>query len=86
MKTMFGALALILAAPVAAQTAPAAHPHAAHKQGDSQHKHGEKQDMECCKMACCEKMKAKATGEKKGCCANGGKAPSGDQSRQHSGH
>jgi hypothetical protein len=42
--------------------------------------------MECCKMACCEKMKAKATGEKKGCCANGGKAPSGDQSRQHSGH
>lgn len=84
MKTMFGALALILVAPVAAQSAPAADPHAAHKQGDPQHK--QKHDMECCKMACCEKMKQKAAGAKKGCCANGGKTPSSDQAKQHSGH
>ncbi len=32
MKTFIGAIALIIAAPVAAQTAPAADPHAGHAQ------------------------------------------------------
>jgi hypothetical protein len=82
MKTLFGAIALILAAPIAAQSAPAADPHAAHKQGDSHHKHGEKQGMDCCKMACCEKMKQQAGTQKKGCCAEGAKAPAD----QHKGH
>jgi hypothetical protein len=55
MKTLIGAIALIIAAPVAAQTAPAADPHAQHKGMDhSQHEEG-KHD---CK-ACCEKMKGK---------------------------
>ena len=58
MKTLFGAIALVIAAPVAAQAAPAANPHAAHGQQQgadhSQHQDG-KHD---CK-ACCEKMKGK---------------------------
>ncbi len=86
MKTMLGAFALVLAAPVAAQSAPAGDHHAGHREGHSQHKQGEKHGMECCKMACCEKMKQKAAGEKKGCCADRGKAPSGEQTKQHSGH
>jgi len=77
MKTLIGALALIVAAPVAAQTAPAADPHAGHAQqqqpaGHSQH--GEaKHD---CK-ACCEKMKGKDG--KMECMdkAAGAKAPAG---------
>lgn len=47
MKTIIAAMALTLAVPAAAQTAPAADPHAAHKQGEAEHD---------CK-ACCEKMK-----------------------------
>ena len=55
MKTFIGAIALIIAAPVAAQTAPAADPHAQHQGIDhSQHEQG-KHD---CKQ-CCEKMKGK---------------------------
>ena len=58
MKTLFGAIALLIAAPVAAQTAPAADPQpgqAQHQGMDhSQHSQG-KHD---CK-ACCEKMKGK---------------------------
>ena len=58
MKVLIGAIALIIAAPVAAQTAPAANPHAGHAQPQgtdhSQHQQG-KHD---CK-ACCEKMKGK---------------------------
>ena len=53
MKTFIGALALTLAIPAIAQTAPAADPHAQHKGMDhSQHSQG-KHD---CKD-CCEKMK-----------------------------
>ena len=55
MKTMIGAIALAIAIPAYAQTAPAADPHAQHK-GMDHSKHGEaKHD---CK-ACCEKMKGK---------------------------
>ena len=42
MKTVFGALALILAVPAAAQTAPANDPHAGHAQ-HQQHQGGGKQ-------------------------------------------
>ena len=55
MKTFIGAIALIVAAPVAAQTAPAADPHAQHKGMDhSQHAKGKHDCKECC-----EKMKGK---------------------------
>ena len=83
MKTLFSALALVVAAPVAAQSAPAADPHAAHKQSGEHKEHGGKQDMDCCKMPCCAKMKAQAKGEKKGCCAEAGKKPSGPEADRH---
>jgi uncharacterized protein involved in copper resistance len=55
MKMFIGALALVIAAPVAAQTAPAADPHAQHKGMDhSQHEKGKHDCKECC-----EKMKGK---------------------------
>lgn len=58
MKTLLGAFALIIAAPVAAQTAPAANPHAGHAQHQgmdhSQHQQGKHDCKECC-----EKMKGK---------------------------
>jgi hypothetical protein len=58
MKTFIGAIALIIAAPVVAQTAPATDLHAGHAQHQrtdhSQHSQG-KHD---CKD-CCEKMKGK---------------------------
>ena len=56
MKTLFSALALTLAVPAIAQTAPAADPHAGHAQQQamdhSKHKPGEHDCKECC-----EKMK-----------------------------
>ena len=55
MKIFIGAIALIIAAPVAAQTAPAADPHAQHKGMDySQHEKGKHDCKECC-----EKMRGK---------------------------
>jgi hypothetical protein len=58
MKTFIGAIALIIAAPVAAETAPAADPHAGHAQhqndAHSQHSQGKHDCKECC-----EKMKGK---------------------------
>jgi len=58
MKTLIGAIALITAAPLAAQAAPAANPHAGHaqQQGTDHGQHG--QGKHDCK-ACCEKMKGK---------------------------
>jgi len=70
MKIIFGAIALVIAAPVAAQTAPAANPHADHQGMDhSQHKQGEHDCKACCekmkgkdgKMECTEKTEAKKT-------------------------
>ena len=55
MKTIFGAIALTLAVPAFAQTAPAADPHAQHK-GMDYNQHG--QTKHDCKE-CCEKMKGK---------------------------
>ena len=60
MKTFFGAIALIIAAPVAAQTAPAADPHAGHAnhQTMDRSQHQKQQAKHDCKE-CCEKMKGK---------------------------
>ena len=56
MKTFIGAIALIIAAPVAAQTAPAADPHAQHAQHQGMdHSQHEKGNHDC--KECCEKMK-----------------------------
>ena len=58
MKTLIGAFALILAAPLAAQTAPAADPHAGHAQQQGKdHSQHEKGKHDC--KECCEKMKGK---------------------------
>ena len=55
MKTILGAIALTLAFPAFAQSAPAADPHAQHKGMDhSQHGQGKHDCKECC-----EKMKGK---------------------------
>ena len=55
MKTLISTIALTLAVPAFAQTAPAADPHAQHKGMDhSQHQQGKHDCKECC-----EKMKGK---------------------------
>ena len=65
MKMLIGAFALFIAAPVAAQTAPAPDAdHAGHHQKDAEHK----MDCKCCeemkqhagKMECCEHAKGHA--------------------------
>jgi hypothetical protein len=82
MINILSAVALVVAAPAAGHTPPAADPHAAHRQGDPQHKDHE-QHKECCKMQCCKKMK-EASKDGKGCCPES-KAPS-DPQKQHKGH
>ena len=93
MKMLIGAFALIIAAPAAAQTAPADR-HAGHaQQGQHQdHKnHGQSGDhskhMGCCKpgkdgkaAGCCDM--AMQQGQKMGCCADHGKGQGGE----HKGH
>ena len=80
MKMFIGAIALVLAVPAVAQTAPAADPHAEH-QGMDHSKHG--QAKHDCKE-CCEKMKQQdgkmECMEKKA----EAKAPAGQQ--DHQGH
>ena len=96
MKMLIGAVALLLAAPAAAQTTPAAGPHAGHAQHQHQQKGqdhsqheasgGDQKQMDCCKEGtCCEGMKA---GEKMACCAKHGEGHGDSQlSKQaHSGH
>ena len=78
MKTLIGALALVIAAPVVAQSAPAKAPksdHAQHQPAD----HGQ-HEKDCCKDGCCEKMKQQ--GKTMACC--GEKA--GDKSADRSDH
>ena len=62
MKILLGAIALTLAAPVAAQTAPATDPHAGHAQHQPSGAPAEhKMDCDCCDKAkeggkdCCDK-------------------------------
>ena len=85
MKTLIGAIALIIAAPVAAQTAPPDKPHAGHAQHQQQHGHKsgghEGHQMDCCKDGkCCSKAKGEA--EQKACCAKHGDG----QHQQHDRH
>jgi len=92
MKTVLGALALVIAAPAAAQGAPAADPHAAHAQHlqqtrpsqSHQHQHGGDAEgehpMDCCKD-CCE---AKEQGKMACCGKHGDHAP--HDARDHSQH
>lgn len=76
MKTLFGAIALFIAAPAAAQAAPAPDSHAGHSQhqqgpgGPSGHK------MDC---KCCDQSKEAA--QKKDCCAD-----HAAKDGEHSGH
>lgn len=75
MKSILGALALIVAAPALAQQAPAADPHAGHGQhqgrgeenhsGHSGHSGPDEHKMDCCKN-CCDKMKQQ--GKPMACC------------------
>ena len=58
MKTLIGAIALIFAAPVAAQTAPAADPQSGHAQHQGMDHSKQQQGKHDCKE-CCEKMKGK---------------------------
>ena len=84
MKMLIGALALILAAPVAAQTAPVADSNAGHAQHQgmdhSQHQQGKHDCKECC-----EKMKGKDG--KMECMEKHGDAKSSSSpAPQHDGH
>lgn len=82
MKMIFGALALALAVPAAAQTAPAAAPdaHAQHKGMD----HGKPgQSKHDCK-ACCDKMKQ--PGGKMECMDKKGEAAAAPASGGHAAH
>ena len=58
MKTFIGAIALIVAAPVGAQTAPVTDPHAGHAQHQGMDHSQHIQSKHDCKE-CCEKMKGK---------------------------
>lgn len=67
MKTLIGAIAFILAAPLAAQTTPAADPHAGHAQHQPQKPSNapSEHEMDC---KCCDKDKHAAA--QKACCAD----------------
>lgn len=78
LKSLLGALALIVAAPVAAQEAPAAaDPHAGHAEHGQQHGEMQHPDapgqagqmMDCCRK-CCDQ--APAEGKKMSCCDESG--------------
>ena len=94
MKYLLGAIALLVAAPAAAQAGQAVDPHAGHTpqqheqhKQQSGHQHGQKQQggdaghkMDCCKDGkCCDKAKQ---GQKMACCAEHGGAKGGE----HKGH
>jgi len=76
MKTLIGAIALMIAVPAVAQTAPATDPHAGHaEQGKAKHD---------CKE-CCEKMKGKD--RKMECMDMKSEAePASDSASGHQGH
>jgi len=87
LKYILGAAALTIAAPVFAQTAPVADPHAGHAQhaqgpGPQQHAehsgHGDMM-MECCKK-CCDDSKAES---KMACCDKPKDAPEAPAEHQH---
>jgi hypothetical protein len=83
MKMIFGALALAIAVPAAAQTAPATDPHAGHAQqkamDHSMHQPGKHDCAECC-----DKMKQ--SGGKMDCMDNKGEAKPAAPQSEHEGH
>ena len=96
MKTLLGVIALLVAAPVAAQTAPV-DPHSGHAQHQGtdhgktdhgQHKDGhEGHGKDCCKdgkMACCEKMKQQ--GKEMDCCKKGDAKRGNSAAASHEGN
>jgi hypothetical protein len=86
MKTIIGAIALLLSAPAIAQATPA-DPHAGHAQHQghqqpAQQPHGDhsQHKMDCCKTGgCCDKMKQ--TAAKMDCCKDQAAGTAG-----HAGH
>jgi uncharacterized protein involved in copper resistance len=80
MKTIISAIALTIAIPAYAQTAPAADPHAQHKGMDHSKDSESKHD---CK-ACCEKMKQ--SGGKMECMDKKGEAKPAAPASGHEGH
>ena len=81
MKYLMSAIALVIAAPAAAQTAPAQphQNHGQHQQG--QHQQGQHQDHHCC---CCE---PRADGQRPPCCAGMAQAPRpAAQPQRHDAH
>lgn len=81
MKAFLGAIALTLAFPAFAQTAPAADPHARHKSMDHS-QHG--QTKHDCKE-CCEKMKGK-DGKMECMDKKAGAKPASTDTSAHQGH
>jgi hypothetical protein len=83
MKTILGAFALAFAVPAAAQTAPAADPHAGHAghaapslqpapSGNPSHDHHATKPSDCCKDAAAKKGGCckEMAAKKEGCCAD----------------
>ena len=70
MKIIIGAIALAFAVPAAAQTAPAADPHAGHKMPGMDHSRHQQGKHDC--KDCCDKMKQ--SGGKMDCMGTKGEA------------
>ena len=84
MKTIFGAIALFVAAPAFAQAAPAADPHAGHSMPAGMDHSKHHQGKHDCKE-CCEKMKGKDG--KMECMDKAGEAkPASTGASDHQGH
>lgn len=88
MKTVLGALALLIAAPVAAQEAPAPDAHADHSQHQQQRTQpqheghaSDEHKMDCCKDCCAEANKD----GKMSCCAKHGEGAA-EGAADHSQH
>ncbi len=85
MKTLIGAIALVITAPVAAQAAPAANPGSAHAQHQPQDEGGHSEHkMDCCKdckAGCCDRMK-----RQHGAKASPAKADAAESHQGHDGH
>ena len=83
MKLIIGAIALALAVPAAAQTAPAADPHAGHQMKGMDHSEHQQGKHDC--KECCDKMKQ--SGGKMECMDKKGEAkPAAPASGGHDGH
>ena len=84
MKTILGALALVIAAPAVGQNAPAADPHADHQAQHQGMDHGKHQRGEHDCKKCCEEMKGK-DGEME-CKDKKAEAKPAESGHDHAGH